>query len=571
MKILLPFLILYQRYSILICLTFFLSISIFLANIGLRVLSIWFLTISILVKLPELIDLNYVILFIIGIISIIFRVIGRYFERLISHDITLRLLSNLRIFIFNKIIPLSPSGVIKFNQANLLNNFISDINIMDNLYPRVLLPLISIVVIIFIMIYVLSSINLLFTLILGSILLFLLFLISIIIYQYGKFIGKKLSFFREKYRSNLVIWLQSQAELQIFNGINKLRDNLNIIEKHWQYYQWKEYLLNSIVQAVMIFITGVTIILLFWLITNNIENSIQFYKLIIFFIFSTLSLFEGVTPVISAFHYFGQIISSVTRIRNIIDCKPLVIFPMICTHVITNKIIISLQNIKFTYPNQLIPVLVDITLEIISGEHIVLLGRTGCGKSTLLQLLTRAWDVDSGRILLNGFSLKTYNEIKLRKIISFVTQRIYIFNKTLRDNLIFAKSSATDKELIKVLELVGLVKLLKKRGLNTWLGDGGCSLSFGEQRRLGIARALLYSAPLFLVDEPTEGLDPKTEQDILTLLRHHCKEKTLILVTHHLTGLERFDRVCIMENGKIIKQGSPNIIINKNKNYPYIY
>lgn len=571
MKILLPFLILYQRYSILICLTFFLSISIFLANIGLRVLSIWFLTISILVKLPELINLNYVILFIIGIISIIFRVIGRYFERLISHDITLRLLSNLRIFIFNKIIPLSPSGVIKFNQANLLNNFISDINIMDNLYPRVLLPLISIVVIIFIMIYVLSSINLLFTLILGSILLFLLFLISIIIYQYGKFIGKKLSFFREKYRSNLVIWLQSQAELQIFNGINKLRDNLNIIEKHWQYYQWKEYLLNSIVQAVMIFITGVTIILLFWLITNNIENSIQFYKLIIFFIFSTLSLFEGVTPVISAFHYFGQIISSVTRIRNIIDCKPLVIFPMICTHVITNKIIISLQNIKFTYPNQLIPVLVDITLEIISGEHIVLLGRTGCGKSTLLQLLTRAWDVDSGRILLNGFSLKTYNEIKLRKIISFVTQRIYIFNKTLRDNLIFAKSSATDKELIKVLELVGLVKLLKKRGLNTWLGDGGCSLSFGEQRRLGIARALLYSAPLFLVDEPTEGLDPKTEQDILTLLRHHCKEKTLILVTHHLTGLERFDRVCIMENGKIIKQGSPNIIINKNKNYPYIY
>ncbi|MNC39551.1 Lipid A export ATP-binding/permease protein MsbA [compost metagenome] len=211
---------------------------------------------------------------------------------------------------------------------------------------------------------------------------------------------------------------------------------------------------------------------------------------------------------------------------------------------------------SFTYPDQPLPVLNNVTLNIAAGEHIALLGRTGCGKSTLLQLLTRAWNADSGQILLNGQPLASYDEATLRAMTTVVSQRVHIFSSTLRENLRIAAPAASDEDLNLALQQVGLDKLLENEGLNAWLGDGGRQLSGGEQRRLGIARALLHQAPLLLLDEPTEGLDAETEQQILALLRQHCRGKTLILVTHRLYGLEHFDRICVMDGGSIVEQGS---------------
>ncbi len=154
----------------------------------------------------------------------------------------------------------------------------------------------------------------------------------------------------------------------------------------------------------------------------------------------------------------------------------------------------------------------NVTLNIAAGEHIALLGRTGCGKSTLLQLLTRAWNADSGQILLNDQPLASYDEATLRAMTTVVSQRVHIFSSTLRENLRIAAPAASDEDLNLALQQVGLDKLLENEGLNAWLGEGGRQLSGGEQRRLGIARALLHQAPLLLLDEPTEGLDAETEQ-----------------------------------------------------------
>ncbi len=121
------------------------------------------------------------------------------------------------------------------------------------------------------------------------------------------------------------------------------------------------------------------------------------------------------------------------------------------------------------------------------------------------------------------------------------------------------------------MEQVGLTNLLdNSEGLNAWMGDGGRPLSGGEQRRLGIARALLHSAPLWLLDEPTEGLDAETEQQILALLREHCQHKSLIMVTHRLYGLEYMDRICVMDGGKIVEQGDHHQLLqNKGRYYQF--
>lgn len=217
---------------------------------------------------------------------------------------------------------------------------------------------------------------------------------------------------------------------------------------------------------------------------------------------------------------------------------------------------LTLRDVAFTYPEQSQQALKGISLQVNAGEHMAILGRTGCGKSTLLQLLTRAWDPLQGEILLNGSPIASLNEAALRQTISVVPQRVHLFSATLRDNLLLAAPDATDDTLAEILRRVGLEKLLEDTGLNSWLGEGGRQLSGGELRRLAIARALLHDAPLVLLDEPTEGLDATTESQILELLAEMMREKTVLMVTHRLRGLSRFQQIIVMDNGQIIEQGT---------------
>lgn len=566
MRILLPFLALYRRHSLLICLGILLAIVTLLASIGLLALSGWFLAASALAGLAGLFTFNYMLPAAGVRGAAIFRTAGRYAERVVSHDATFRVLSHLRVFTFNKILPLSPGGIARFRQAELLNRLVADVDTLDHLYLRVISPLTSAAVVILVVTYGLSWLDLSLALTLGGILLLLLLLVPPAFYHTGKPIGGQLTDLRGQYRTELTAWLQGQAELRIFGGVNEFRNRLNAIEYHWQRYQWQQASLGGIAQALMILASGLTVTLLLWLAATGIGGNSQPGALIALFAFAALAAFEVMMPVAGAFQHLGQVIASAIRVKQIIDRRPEVTFPAIGPAAI-DQVALSLQQLTFTYPGQLLPVLRGVALEVAAGEHIALLGRTGCGKSTLLQLLTRAWDVDGGKILLNGQPLQAYDEATLRQMTAVVSQRVHIFSNTLRENLLLAAPSATDERLGEVLQLVGLTNLLESEGLHAWLGDGGRQLSGGEQRRLGIARALLHSAPLLLLDEPTEGLDAETEQQILALLRHHCQGKTLILVTHRLYGLEQFDRICVIDNGQVVEQGTPAALMDQQGHY----
>jgi ATP-binding cassette subfamily C protein CydC len=149
-----------------------------------------------------------------------------------------------------------------------------------------------------------------------------------------------------------------------------------------------------------------------------------------------------------------------------------------------------------------------------------------------------------------------------------VTQRVHLFSQTLRDNLLLAKPDADDEQLIAALHQVGLAHLANhNEGLNAWMGDGGRPLSGGELRRIAIARALLHDGDLWLLDEPTEGLDASTERQILALLEHVTRDKTLIMVTHRLNGLDVMDRICVMDQGQIIESGTHAELISKAGRY----
>lgn len=554
MKILLPYLALYRRHWFRLSLGVILAIVTLLASIGLLTLSGWFLAASAVAGIAGLYTFNYMLPAAGVRGAAIFRTAGRYAERLVSHDATFRVLAHLRVFTFTKIMPLSPGGIARFRQADLLNRLVADVDTLDHLYLRVISPLVSALVVIVLVTFGLSFLDVKLALTLGAIMLVLMLLLPVIFYRAGKPAGRELTALRSDYRTQLTSRLQGQSELVVFGAQPRFRQQLSDIERRWMLRQQQQAKLTGLSQAMVIAAAGLTVTLMLWLAAGGIGTIAQPGALIALFVFTPLAAFEALGPVAAAFQHLGQVIASAQRVSQIISQPADVTFPS-QGPAAAQQVSLSLTHVNFTYPGQPLPVLKNITLEIAAGEHVALLGQTGCGKSTLLQLLTRGWDINSGAMSINGHAIADYDEATLRQMITVVSQRVHIFNTTLRENLRMASPQSSDEQIADALKQVDLHVLLEGEGLNAWLGEGGRQLSGGEQRRLGLARALLHDAPLWLLDEPTEGLDAETEHHILALLHKHCDNKTLLLVTHRLHGLDNLDRICVMEEGEIIEQG----------------
>ncbi|HDT6594825.1 TPA: cysteine/glutathione ABC transporter ATP-binding protein/permease CydC [Raoultella ornithinolytica] len=555
MRALLPYLALYKRHIWLLTLGVVLAIVTLLASIGLLTLSGWFLSASAVVGVAGIYSFNYMLPAAGVRGAAIIRTAGRYFERLVSHDATFRVLQHLRVFTFSKLLPLSPAGLARFRQGELLNRVVADVDTLDHLYLRVISPLIGALVVIVVVTAGLSILDVTLALTLGGIMLVTLLVLPPLFYRAGKPAGESITQMRGQYRQQLTAWLQGQAELMLFSASDRYRKQLEKTEQRWQDAQRRQAELTALSQALMLLIGGVAVVAMLWLTSAGVGGNSQPGALIALFVFCALAAFEALAPVTGAFQHLGQVIASARRITQITGQQPEVTFAAGEGQAF-GQVSLTLNQVTFSYPQQPSPALENISLQVGAGEHIAILGRTGCGKSTLLQLLTRAWDPANGEILLNDQPLTHLNEATLRQAMSVVPQRVHLFSAMLRDNLSLAAPGASDIQLMKALERVGLEKLLEDSGLNAWLGEGGRQLSGGELRRLAIARALLHDAPLMLLDEPTEGLDATTESQILDLLAEVMREKTVLMVTHRLRGLARFNRIIVMDNGKIIEQGS---------------
>ncbi|ABP60090.1 cysteine/glutathione ABC transporter ATP-binding protein/permease CydC [Enterobacter sp. 638] len=566
MRALLPYLALYKRHKWMLTLGVVLAIVTLLASIGLLTLSGWFLSASAVAGFAGLYSFNYMLPAAGVRGTAIVRTAGRYFERLVSHDATFRVLQHLRIFTFSKLLPLSPAGLARFRQGELLNRVVADVDTLDHLYLRVISPLVGAFVVIVVVTLGLSVLDVPIALTLGGIMLLTLLVLPPLFYRAGKATGEKLTRLRGDYRQQLTSWLQGQAELTIFGASRRYRARMESTELSWHEAQRRQSELTALSQALMLLIGGFAVIAMLWMAAGGVGGNTQPGALIALFVFCALAAFEALAPVTGAFQHLGQVIASAVRITQLVEQTPEVKFKE-GHSVVPERVAVQLTDVTFAYDGQTQNALDGITLTVQAGQHVAILGRTGCGKSTLLQLLTRAWDPRQGQIIFNTTPLTDFNEQALRKMVSVVPQRVHLFSATLRDNLLLASPTASDEALCAVLEQVGLHKLLEDDGLNAWLGEGGRQLSGGELRRLAVARALLHDAPFMLLDEPTEGLDATTESQILDLLAHTMKNKTVLMVTHRLRGLANFDQIIVMDNGQIIEQGSHAELLAKQGRY----
>ena len=539
LAILRPYIALYKHYFWQIILGLSLSILTLFASVFLLSLSGWFLASTAVVGVAGLYTFNYMLPAAGVRAAAITRTASRYMQRLVDHNTTFKILAYLRTLAFKKILPLSANQLAHYQKADLLNRFIVDIDALDHLYLKLFSPIVTALVMIVLLFIGLSTINLPIALIICIILTVTLLAVPIIFYYAGKQLGEQLAQQQSEYRSLLINYLQGQAELILFNAQCRYRIKLDELESNWLYNQQRQSTLVALSTALVILIAGFLTLLVLWLITQYTLS-----PLVALFVFVCLASNEILMPIPAAFIFLGQVIASAKRTTNIFNQTPDIQFVEHGKTIDLNSAKLQFDNINFCYPNQPFAILTHFSLRVEAGAHIALVGKTGCGKSTLLSLATRSWQPNSGTIFINDTPIEQLDEPTLRKVIAVVPQVITIFSDSLRQNLLIGNNQASDKQLIEVLHQVELDKLLAaEQGLDLPLGQGGRTLSGGEIRRIGIARALLHNSPLILMDEPTESLDQQTEQQIIQLIKQTCTGKTLLMVTHRLTNNPLFDRV----------------------------
>lgn len=553
MRSLFPFLSLYRNHLWQLVLGIVLAITSLAASIGLLSLSGWFLAASALVGSSLLFNFFYPSSGVRGLA--IGRTISRYFERLVTHDATFRVLANLRVAVFRKLIPLSPAGLSRYRNSELLNRLVADVDTLDTLYLNLISPFVSAVMVILFMAIGLSFVSPLLALIICGSLTALLVIFPLIFYRLGRKLGKTAIHSRANYRSQFIEWIQLNGEFLLFGVQSQATEKLQQTERQWLNAQSHESQLAGLSNALLIAFNGllVTVVIFLSATAINVPSAENPEALIALVVFCVLASLEILSPIGIAFLHLGQVITAAERLSEITEQQPLVQFNGSANwqKIEKNQPVVRFENVSFAYPEREELVLKQLNFEILAGQKIAILGKTGSGKSTIFQLLVRNYDVTTGQILLNFCNIADYPEQTLRQHIVTLSQRVHIFSATLADNLRIGNPAASNAELEEVLAKVGLSYLTEQEGLNLWLGEGGRTLSGGEQRRLGLARLLLSPAEIVLLDEPTEALDRETEHQILPMIFEHCQDKTLLMITHRLHGLDYFDYIYRIDAGEL--------------------
>jgi ATP-binding cassette subfamily B protein len=222
---------------------------------------------------------------------------------------------------------------------------------------------------------------------------------------------------------------------------------------------------------------------------------------------------------------------------------------------------ITYDNVSFNYDE--VPVLKHINLEIKPGEMVALVGPTGVGKTTMANLIPRFYDPNEGRILVDGIDIRTVKVSSLRRHISMVLQDVFLFNGTVADNIAYGSPDATLEEIVEAAIAAGADEFIREMqsGYDTHIGERGVRLSGGQKQRLAIARALLYDAPILILDEATSSVDTETEAKIAAALEKLIGGRTTIVIAHRLSTIRHADRIVVLDEGEIVEEGTHDELI----------
>lgn len=498
------------------------------------------------------------------------RPLFRYLERLVSHNWILRVTSSLRRQLFY-IAEKNTSAVgSTFQTGSILSLLTDDIGHLQNLYLRTVFPAILSYIVGFIVVILLG----LFSWPLAGIIATLL-IMELVLVPFFSLLKQAAVCGKEKTEKALLYteftdqvlgagdWKISGRRDAFFNQTKATLKSLSKHEKKSGKFDWaRDFFLE--------FIFGLMAVAILYFTNKNLtynQEAANYVGAVVLALFPLSDAFIPVGQGIEEWHTYSD---SVKHLNELTVPE---------THLPPQEYLdpvfvgtLKATDISFTYPGEDYPIIQNFSLTLKRGQKAALIGPSGAGKSTLLQLILGDLKPNEGTVTLDKVNVLALQKER-SKLFSVLNQEPFLFNTTIYENLKMANPDATADQMMEILEKVQLAEFVNSlpKKLDTEVAEAGARFSGGQKERLALARVLLQDTPIVLLDEPTVGLDPLTEQKLLNLVFDVLKEKTVVWVTHHLQGVKYMNQVLFFKDGKVTMQGNPYELFENNKHFHQLY
>ncbi|MDI3317920.1 MAG: thiol reductant ABC exporter subunit CydC [Bacillota bacterium] len=504
------------------------------------------------------------------------RGVFRYLERLVTHDATFRLLAELRVTFYRALAPLAPAGLGGIRRGDLLSRMVQDVETLQNLFLRLLYPPAVAALTLLLGWAILAPRGLalalafsLFYLLAGAVL-------PALSHRLARQEAEALPAARAELTTLGVDAVHGMTELVAFSQEGAWTRRLAAASARLIRHQRGLRRAEALTGALLGLSQNLAMAAVLLLAVPRVRAGHLPGPEVAAVALAALAAFEAVMPLPAALAGLGESVQASRRLEELERTPPPVPEPPLppltsgpvsaspsaapaeqVEPVAAGPVRLEVRGLRYTYPGAERPALADLDLSLAPGARVALVGPSGSGKSTLLDLLVRFRDPEAGEILLDGRPTRGMEPALVRSFFSVVAQESHLFHASLGENLRLGRPGAGEAELRGALRVAQLEEWWAglPEGMATQVGEAGLRLSGGERRRVAVARALLRPAPILLLDEPAGGLDALTEQRLMEALLAHLGERSLLLVTHRLAGLEAMDEIVVLHRGRVVERG----------------
>lgn len=509
------------------------------------------------------------ILFLLALVGFIFSITAQYFSAKVAVGASTRL----RYSLFEHIGRLSYPDIDTLGTSGLITRMTSDVNQVQNginLTLRLLLRSPFVVFGAMVMAFTVDSVSAVTFAVTIPVLFIVVFAVMFSSMPLYRLVQKKLDGILVSTRSALngvrVIRAFGREQEQV-TEFEKANSELNLASR-------KAGRISALLNPLTYVIVNIAIIILIYVGALRVDSgAITKGSVVALYNYMSQILVELV-KMANLIISISKAVASSKRISAVFDTKPSITFPEKGARPdMDSDTAVCFRNVTFTYPSSSAPAVSNISFCIKKGERIGIIGATGSGKTAVINLIPRFYDPDSGEVLLFGRNVKEYSADTLNRLVAVVPQKAVLFNGTIKDNLLWGNSKASDEDLLEALETAQGLDIIasKKDGINEFLSEGGKNLSGGQKQRLTIARALVKKAPILILDDSFSALDMATDRNLRKALSKLPYSPTVFIVSQRISSVIDCDRIIVMDDGSIAGIGTHDELLATCETYREIY
>ncbi len=486
------------------------------------------------------------------------RALLRYCERLVSHDLALRVLADLRVRFFERLAPLVPEGLRGLRGGDVLSRFVADVDSLQDLYLRALgPPLIAAVVI------AVVGIFLLVVLPLGAVVLVAALLLAAIAVPAlaGAATGasnRRQAPARASLATELIDVVQGAPELAVYGREDDFAARVAAADAQLMRIQRRDARVAGLASGFGVLIAGAALVGVAALGVHATSSGALDGILLAAVVFIAIGSFEAVMPLPDAAQRLGACASAAERLEDVTEA-PVVVRDPAAPRPIPGSGDLVADAVGVRFADRASAALEGVSMRVPAGGRVAIVGPSGAGKTTLARLLVRFRDPDAGAVAIGGLDVRAATQSDLRRAVRLASQDAHLFTTTIRQNVLLANPQADDAAVLAALGRAGLGDWVAAlpAGLDTPVGEDGAEVSGGQRRRIALARAFVADARFLVLDEPTAHLDPAGARELLRSLGDdRADTRGVLVISHTVAGLEAFDEIIVLEAGRIVERGT---------------